>query len=72
MGTSRSSRIQLLFVFRAPTTLKVFPVPGPLCSSGVQAPPLPRLLSPCLPCARGHEAGFAWLRSPHSLSVRLW
>ena len=27
-GSSRSSRIQLLFVFRAPTTLKVFPRPG--------------------------------------------
>lgn len=27
-GPSRSSRIQLLFVFRAPTTLKVFPGSG--------------------------------------------
>ena len=45
------------------------PVPGPLFSSGVQAPLPP--MAPgalALPCARGHEAGFPGLRSPHSLS----
>lgn len=60
-GPSRSSRIQLLFVFRAPTTLKVFPRPGSSLSA-------PGARAVALPCARGHEAGFAGLRSPHSLS----
>lgn len=47
MGTSRSSRIQLLFVFRAPTTLKVFPGSGDLfVAVGVQAPTPPTAPEP--------------------------
>lgn len=42
-GPSRSSRIQLLFVFRAPTTLKVFPCPGTSTASHGSWGPSPGL-----------------------------